>query len=56
VAGGAGDRAGGQVDAEAVLAEHTGRLLPTPEATFGGALRSVAGVTALAKQLHPEAS
>jgi iron complex transport system substrate-binding protein len=32
----------------------TGRLAPTPEATFGGALRSIAGVTTLAKQLHPD--
>ena len=32
-----------------------GRLVATPEATFGGALRSVAGVTTLAKQLHPDA-
>ena len=33
----------------------TGRLVATPEATFGGALRSVAGVAALARQLHPDA-
>jgi iron complex transport system substrate-binding protein len=37
------------------IAVKTGHLLPTPEATFGGALRSVAGVTTLAKQLHPDA-
>jgi iron complex transport system substrate-binding protein len=33
----------------------TGRLIATPEATFGGALRSITGVTALARQLHPDA-
>jgi iron complex transport system substrate-binding protein len=36
-------------------AARTGRLVPAPEATFGGALRSVAGVTALARLLHPDA-
>lgn len=33
----------------------TGRLVATPEATFGGALRSITGVTTLAKQLHTDA-
>ncbi|WP_432841989.1 ABC transporter substrate-binding protein [Dactylosporangium sp. CA-092794] len=36
-------------------AVRTGRVLATPEATFGGALRSVDGVPALARQLHPDA-
>ncbi|WP_432971080.1 ABC transporter substrate-binding protein [Dactylosporangium sp. CA-233914] len=36
-------------------AVRTGRVIATPEATFGGALRSVDGVAALARQLHPDA-
>ncbi|MGI5240714.1 ABC transporter substrate-binding protein [Dactylosporangium sp. CA-139066] len=36
-------------------AVRTGRMIATPEATFGGALRSVDGVPVLARQLHPDA-
>ncbi|MET7402411.1 ABC transporter substrate-binding protein [Dactylosporangium sp. NPDC005572] len=36
-------------------AVRSGRLIATPEATFGGALRSVDGVVSLARQLHPAA-